>query len=262
MAHIEAEQSEGVVLDLPTTYAQEEEFESMVDEAMEKSGAKMPQIGELITVAEAAESRSLRAEISTGKTEWATAEEDPNELDSMMSQLIASQDARMADSIAGKREGKGKEQVKPGPRKHVLVDSPSTDTKKVDDYQESFASQREAAEMREEIESLSLRMSNLERTLETVLKERQALPGHLSHIHEQMNQQFTLVMDKLNGALEQGVKLSSTEEAASLIASSSVEVDDQMRALRSFASAPPQQSSPITRATTSLTGKRRFKPLK
>jgi len=129
------------------------------------------------------------------------------------------------------------------------------------DYQESFASQRETSEMRSELEGISARMSNLEATLEIVLSERSTLPKHIATIREDLNQQLTLMMDKLNTTIESGITSSAAQSASEAIVNAADEVGDQFHSLESHATGPPRAKSILTNPQAKLSGRRRFKPV-
>jgi len=127
---------------------------------------------------------------------------------------------------------------------------------------ESFTSQRETAEMRNDIEILSKKLSVIEKTLEAILKEREALPSHFKRIQESMNQQLTLMSDKINNVLEDHTKPDVATVVKETVESVRTDANENLAAMRSLALASPSTSSPLAKSNVPIAGKRRFKPMK
>jgi len=130
------------------------------------------------------------------------------------------------------------------------------------DYEESFASQREAAQIREDMEGLSTKIKGMEETIKALLREREGLPSHLASIREDVNSQLTLMLDKLNASLESDLSSSNVQAAISSVRGVQEDTADRLNAAASYASGEPRMSSPLTDPKANLKGKRRFKAVK
>jgi len=127
---------------------------------------------------------------------------------------------------------------------------------------ESFTSQRETAEIRNDIEILGKKLTVVERSLEALLKEREALPEHFKKIQESMNRQLTLMTDKINFVLENNAKSEVATVVKETVEAVRTDANENLSAMRSLALAAPSTSSPLAKPGSSLAGKRRFKPVK
>lgn len=127
---------------------------------------------------------------------------------------------------------------------------------------ESFTSQRETAEIRNDIEILGKKLTVVERSLEALLKEREALPEHFKKIQESMNKQLTLMADKINYVLENNAKSEVATVVKETVEAVRTDANENLSAMRSLALAAPSTSSPLAKPGASLAGKRRFKPVK
>lgn len=131
-----------------------------------------------------------------------------------------------------------------------------------ENYAESFASQRETSQLREEIEMMSEEVKSLKGTLTGLLKEREALPGHLTTIREDINQQMTLMLSKLHSALEDDVTSSNIRAASATITDTKERSADRLTAAADYAGDQPRETSPLANRGAELKGKRRFRPVK
>jgi hypothetical protein len=130
-------------------------------------------------------------------------------------------------------------------------------------YQESYASQHETIELREELELLSNRIQNMESTMELVIRERQNLPDHLATLKVSINQQLTLMRDQLHSLVESGVETVDTTSARDVIQAVADESSNTLTAAAQHLAQPPSTSSPLVHLGVSLTQKKKkFKPRK
>lgn len=133
---------------------------------------------------------------------------------------------------------------------------------KEENYAESFASQRETSQLREEIEVMSEEMKSLKSTIASLLKEREAIPGHLSTIREDINQQMTLMLSKLHSALESDVSSANVKAASAAVSEAKERSADRLFAAEDYAKDKPRENSPLASKGAELKGKRRFRPVK
>lgn len=146
--------------------------------------------------------------------------------------------------------------------KEKQIAADGTHEQEEENYAESFASQRETSQLREEIEMMSEEMKSLKTTISSLLKEREALPGHLSTIREDINQQMTLMLSKLHSALESDVSTSNVKAASAAIADVKDRSSDRLLAAEDYAKDKPRENSPLANKGSDLKGKRRFRPVK
>jgi hypothetical protein len=127
------------------------------------------------------------------------------------------------------------------------------------DYQESFTSQQETAEIRGEIEMFSGRLMSMEAVLEGLVNERKNLPKHLERLQISLNQQFTVMNERLNAAIESGTignTLSQTSQDAGNMAQSASTVID---AIQTDLSSPPSGSSQISQPAVITGGRKKVR---
>lgn len=241
--------SEPVLIMNDDTFKNEAEVDEMFDQALEDGAVPVP-MNELLKGVEQAEAvinnepnPSLRLPVS----EWSEELVSPENLDDLIKEASPTT-PRMPKPMVHK----------PEPTARRMSTKAAANSS---DYQESFASQRETSEMRSELEGISARMANLEATLEIVLSERSTLPKHISTIREDMNQQLTLMMDKLNTTIESGISSSAAQNASEAVVNAADEVSDQFHSLESHATGPPRAKSVLTNPQAKLSGRRRFKPV-
>jgi len=136
------------------------------------------------------------------------------------------------------------------------------DTKDEGEYADSYASQQETAQLREDFEGISKKFSSLETKFDLVMKERQNLPSVLNDMRADMNLQLTRFSDKLYQVLE---SQASKKEVSTVLASIDevrIENDEQFRTAASYLSSDPKESSPLTIRGATLKGKGKFKAIK
>jgi len=109
---------------------------------------------------------------------------------------------------------------------------------------------------------LEKKLTVVERSLEALLKEREALPEHFKKIQESMNKQLTLMADKINYVLENNAKSEVATVVKETVEAVRTDANENLSAMRSLALAAPSTSSPLAKPGASLAGKRRFKPVK
>lgn len=144
---------------------------------------------------------------------------------------------------------------------------PSSDNKDdheddADFYAESFASQKETSQLREELEQMSEEVRSLKVSLSGLLGEREALPGHLTSIREDINSQMTLMLSKLHSALESDAVSSNIQAAAATLEEVKERSVDRLGAAASYATDRPRENSPLATKGSELKGKHRFRPVK
>jgi uncharacterized protein (UPF0147 family) len=228
----------------------EESVNDMVDELLEEHGQTVPELSVLLADAEAIE-KAL-----AGKSQ-------PNV---PHKKHKGAQIEKVSNS-----KGKGKE-ITPDldatpttPRKPFIHNEHSeiSVSDPIDeDYQESFASQMETAEMRGEIESFSVRLTNMESIIEGLLKERTNLPVHLERLNVSINQQFTVMNERLNAAIESnmvGSTLTQTSQDASVLAKSASNIIDT---IQTDLNLPPTTSSQISQGQVIVGGRKKVRVIR
>lgn len=123
-------------------------------------------------------------------------------------------------------------------------------------YQESFTSQQETAEMREEMSGITARLSNMESTLEMVIKERQNLPTHLERITQDINRQFTLMNERLNASIEAGMTTATAQQAAERLQEISTGAEMVLNVVKADLESPPSKNSQTGKKQV-ITGKKK-----
>nr|WKE35280.1 hypothetical protein [Plasmopara viticola lesion associated mononegaambi virus 7] len=221
-----------------------------VEDAIEESnnGPVPLNMEELLHTAEKVADEIKKAEVEEQATTPKPTFIEPSEEDDDLDALV-----KESESLSG---------FTPNPRMMTRALPPTKHSSVSQTENESFTSQRETAELRGDLEFLSSKVIMLEKTLETLLKERETIPGHIQKIQENMNSQLTLMMDKvINGieSVQNPVQVKTAQEEIELVRS---DANEQLSAMRSLASAAPSSSSPLVKATANLAGKRRFKPVK
>jgi uncharacterized protein YoxC len=234
------------------TFQGDQELIEKMDEVMEQEQVRVPGITDLLQVASDTE-----AIMGRESTEEEKPQSDEKELEELMSDqhtpTLPSKEFRKPD----KSSRKGKEPAKP-----VFEEGADDGSDNEHDYAESFASQRETAELREEVESITTKMAHLEDTIKGLLKEREALPGHLVTIREDINRQMTMMMDRLYSATESNLPQSSVQAAVTDIEAARDTAADRLNSAASYAQVPPKATSPLATRGAELKGKRRYKPIR
>lgn len=236
-----------------------EEFEDELEEEIERRKISVPDIPSLIKGAEIAEKHlKTGSEVDPGRD--MTDEEVLNKL--MKSQSDLKETIREGKKpVRGNYAGRGR-QSKPAPivEKPLLFDIGEEDPE--EEYAESYASQRETAQIREDLDSLADKMARIEERMELMLKEREILPAKLESMRADQNDQLTLILDRLQNALESNVSPLTVTAASAEVERVKADVDDQMTAAVSYTSGEPRKTSPLVDKSADLKGKRRFKPIK
>jgi hypothetical protein len=130
------------------------------------------------------------------------------------------------------------------------------------DYAESFATQHETAELREDFEKLSLKFNSLEEKMKLMIKERENLPTILNDMRADLNQQLTTFSDRMYAALEANSLNPAVQAALSTVENIRAEQSDQLRVASSYLASDPKAGSPLVIPGASLKGKGKFKPVK
>lgn len=232
------------VLEIGATYASQVMFEDAVEKAYD-GGFSFPKVSEMAELVDPIERTILE---ETNKERAAEQKDQLESIDDLVNDELASMSGDHRTPTA--QHFPSVREVKPP---HVKKERHSTD--------ESFASQQEAAELREEMESIALRMKGIEDTLETILRERAIIPTHIDKLKESINSQLTLALDKLHSAVESSVSVDPTTVIKD-IEEVRGDVIETATAAKSYLSVPPKQGSPIATPGVSLKGKRPFKPRK
>jgi len=130
--------------------------------------------------------------------------------------------------------------------KPVLVKRPATsgtDSQKDTDYQESFTSQEETAQVRHYIESLDARLQVMETMIGSLAAERKGLPRHLDNYREEMNKQLTIMSDRLHTALERNIDPATVAQVNKDITVLGAETDHVFNQLKTDAESEPSKES-------------------
>lgn len=229
------------------TYRDAQKELSEMDEYMEKEHLTVPGVHELLDAVEKLEVVEEEESQRRGAEGDETAELD---------ELIEDQKTpTLKQGVFSSPSDKGK-------MKKPMLEFVSEKDEETVDYAESFASQREAAQLREELEAVTQKMQSLEDLVKGLLKEREAIPGHLDNIKSDVNRQLTLMLDKLQGLAESDLPRSSVTAAATTLEAVREETSDKLQAASSYAAAPPKATSPLATPGANLRGKRRFRPVK
>lgn len=131
-----------------------------------------------------------------------------------------------------------------------------------DEYPESFASQRETAQLRDDMEGIMSRLSSIEEKFALAMKEREILPMKIDSIRADINDQLTLILEKLQMAREENTEKTAVASAMTTIGEIKTDVLDQLQTASSYAGGEPKPTSPLVSQNAELRGKRRFKPVK
>lgn len=131
-----------------------------------------------------------------------------------------------------------------------------------DDYEESFATQHETAELRSEMDDLVSEFKQLKSQMDLLMKERANLPALLTSMRHDLNTQLTQFSDKMYKALESHMSNPEVNAALSAVEQAREEQSDQLRTAASFLASDPKPTSPLVVKGASLSGKRKFKPIK
>lgn len=225
------------------SYAEAQREEDAMEEARLQNNISMPSMK---SISENLGKMQIEAMKEKEGERWGDDEEELNDLLEQKTPVLPHQEEFQTPT-----ERKGKEK-----------DAEPEQEEDDEVYEESFASQRETSQLREEFEVMSEEVRSLKSTISALLKEREALPGHLSVIREDINQQMTLMLSKLQFALESDVTTSNIKAASAAVTDAKERSADRLAAAVDYANDQPRETSPIANKGAELKGKRRFRPVK
>lgn len=223
------------------TYGHAQEVEEQISDLMERRGDKVPEISELL---------DLVNNVAQKTEDPATEEERDIREDEELDDLLAQE---VTPTLPNR-------QRIPGIQKPPVIEEEENEDD--NDYEESFASQREISQLRDDFEALTERVAKYETLINVMLKERENLPVQLTSIREDINGQMTLALDKLNTALESDASPLNIQAAASAMQEVRDSSADKLQSASSFLQDKPNPASPLATSGASLKGKRRFAPIK
>lgn len=229
-----------------------DEEQNAIDEYMETTGASVPPVSELISQIDKLETSKLpddqlESEVEQGK------QEEQSELEQLLEQENAeSSKVQIAKSSPRRPFVQRKKPVQ-------VVEEQDDDD---EDYPESFASQQETAQLREDFDTITHRFEALEAQFELVMKERQNLPDVINNIRADLNTQLTTFSDKLYSILESQASKQEIQSALATIEEVRSDHSEQLKAASGYLSSDPKPTSPIVSKGISLKGKGKFKPVK
>lgn len=234
----------------PATYDYEEQ---QIDEYLESSGQHVVPIGELMRQVETLEKDKLpddqldfdELETPTSKTK----QSEQEELDQLMGiqpDVLSSRYSKMKPSKKGKE-------------KQHIVEEPIVDEAA---YEESFASQQETAQLREEVDAMERRYKDLESKFDLVMRERDNLPTVINNIRNDLNVSLTEFSDKLYKVLEAQRDNKTIATTLATVDEVRAEHADQLKTAAGYLSAEPKATSPLVQKGATLKGKGKFKPIK
>jgi hypothetical protein len=229
------------------TYEFQERVDEAFEEVMEQRGETLPGIPTLLKDAEAIERVLKEPERKTGRPK----SDDTDELERELRAL-----GHGSPAIPPRPKGKGKN------KPHFSHAQPLTlgpERLGDIDYQESFASQQETAEMREELNGLASRMSHIETILEGLLNERQQLPVHLEQFNIDMTRQLTLMNEKLSSAVEKGLSTTVAQQTAEQITMVASNAHNVLDTIQGDLTADPSPVSRVSQKAPIKGGKKRVK---
>lgn len=242
----------------PSHRRTEESFQRSLEESdqlaeiMEQEGIRMPSISSI---------KKGIDDLNLTRKEWADDENesDDDNVDNDAAEEVLDELLEESTPVLTQKETFTTPPQKLPPK---VTHRDEEEREQVGDYAESFASQRETAQLREEIEVMSTRFASLESTVSALLKEREALPGHLTTIREDINRQLTTVLERLNAALESDVPSTNVRAASTAILNLQQQSTEKLSAAADYATDRPREGSPIATRGAKLEGKRRFRPVK
>jgi len=127
------------------------------------------------------------------------------------------------------------------------------------DYQESFASQEETAEMRDELSSIAARLANLEATIEGLLSERKNLPEHLNRLNNEITKQFTVMNERLNASIEAGISTKTAQQALEQLTNVSSSSNVVLSTVEQELSEPPTKASQTAKSHQISGGRKKIR---
>jgi hypothetical protein len=126
-------------------------------------------------------------------------------------------------------------------------------------YPESFASAHETALLREELEGIRARLQENDETVKSLMAERKAIPEHMNQLKAEMNNNFTIMLEKLHASLERDRPQGAIESAVSAVEAMKTETAETLKVAASHASEPPSSTNPLSSASSKLRGRKKFK---
>nr|WKE35272.1 hypothetical protein [Plasmopara viticola lesion associated mononegaambi virus 5] len=245
----------------------DEEVEDELERARINDGAVLPAITELEKEAESIEQIIKKEETAGNQTDDAAIDR----FDSEILRLIehdhgkeVEQPATTESRVPIKKLEKPKPKRLESNRKTALINDErehhSSDRSADDrEYQESFTSQQETAEIRHHIDSLDNKMMHIETLLETIMAERSSFPKHLARHQEDMNKQLTIVLDRLHTALEKDISPNLIEQSKSDVEVLTAESDKVMNQMKTDLSVEPSASSATARSQPIAKNRRKIR---
>lgn len=254
-----------------------EDLEEAMSEDLRTQGKSLPSMAELSALANKAEQGMTEEDVKSfqrkkDKKEWAqdtdaedqeddtpeasntenaVAETDEEDIEEMVNEMTTP----VQTTFTKKDEPRvSRPSFKAKDRKPSSADNET--------YQESFTSQQESAEMRHQIESLDTRLMNMETMFEALLAERKGLPKHLDGYREEMNKQLTIMMDRINTALERDIPSTTLEQAKGDVQTMSGETDYVLCQLTTDAENTPATDSATSSAAPITKSRRRVRLIK
>lgn len=219
-----------------------EEEQQAVEEYMEDQGIAVPPISELLS------------RVSHIDTSVVPADDEKHRTDDRKTDELAS-------LLEQEREDSLKTPVNQPPeasREHISDNDQNDD----DDYEESFASQKETSQLREDFDFITSKFTDLETKFDLVMKERQNLPDVINNIRADLNTQLSSFSEKLYSILESQASKKDIQTALATIEEVRSEHSDQLKSASGYLASEPKASSPLVSRGISLKGKGKFKPVK
>lgn len=254
----------------------DEDLEEAMSEDLRNQGKSLPSMQELSALANKAEQGLTTEDVKVFQQEKETAEwaqdtdveEDKEETpdasntegavaetdDESIEEMVNEMTTPVQTTFNKKESVPSRPSFKAKDRKPSSVDNET--------YQESYTSQQESAEMRHQIESLDTRLMNMETMFEALLAERKGLPKHLDGYREEMNKQLTIMMDRINTALEKDIPSSSLEQAKGDVQTMTGETDYVFCQLTTDAENNPAKTSATSSAAPITKSRRRVRLIK
>jgi len=227
-----------------------EEMEE-VDEYIERSGMSVPPVAQLLEQVNKLEGVKLpEEEVMAGDRKDNPIAGKGDELDKLMDSELDTGPWGEPFGPIGAAKGKEKAVVEQTSRHDEA------------EYQESFASQRETTQLREDLEVLGTKYEGLEEQLALIMRERDNLPEALNQIKAELNRELTAFSEKLYKLLENQAPQQDIQSAISQVDEIRAEHSEQLRTAVGYLKQPPKKESPLVTRGISLKGKGKFKPVK
>jgi chromosome segregation ATPase len=213
----------------------------LIEDTMDKEPKPLPTMKELLDDAKRIERHiRIKSDTSDVKQSWS------DELEAL------------ENEISQMDKGKQREETLP-PKPSISFHPFEGNTQKDENYQESYASQIETAELRDEVSSIATRLANLEAIIESLVKERSNLPDHLDRITRDISHQFTIMNDRLNSSIETGLGLHTSQQLVDDVVASSSSITGVLETVRNDLVNPPSQLSSITQSKPITSSKRKIR---